>query len=317
MPDAAPATAPAAPAEATPAATPAAPPSQAPAGKETAPATGEPKAPEVATPEPRFYDRKINGKAERIPADVVDAAAKALGLEPSELLRGSQLASAAYGKFEEARRIQAQFEAARKLDPWDLAKQVRGLKDEDLDRLAEERLIAKLQREAQVAALTPEQQDYERQRLKFEQDRRDFEKQKADAEQKAISEQAAVIRERLETDVIGALESAGMPKTPDAVRAVVTELERQHKYGIPLDVQAAVRDAQASFVTPTAAMLSKMPPEKLIALLGKDAYDAILRHSIAQKGADTRPPVKQEPAKPGEPKRTYLTTKEWDEAYLK
>jgi hypothetical protein len=312
MSDAAPATAPAAPAEGAPTATPAAPPAQAPAGKETAPATEAPK-----TEEQRFYDLKINGKAEKVPADVLDAAAKALGMEPSELMRGTQLHRAAYAKFEEARKVQQQLEAAQKLDPWDLAKQIRGLKDEDLDRLAEERLIAKLQREAQIASLTPEQQAYEAQRVKFENEKREFERQKVEAEQKAVAEQAAVIRDRLETEVIAGLEAAGMPKTPDAVRAVVTELQRQHKYGIPLDVGAAIRDAQAGFVTPTAAMLGKMPPEKLVALLGKDAYEALLRYSIAQKGADTRPPPGQPPAKPGEPVRKWVTTKEFDELYLK
>jgi hypothetical protein len=64
-------------------------------------------------------------------------------------------------------------------------------------------------------------------------------------------------------------------------------------------------------------MLGKMPPEKLVALLGKDAYEALLRYSIAQKGADTKPLPAQQPAKPAEPARKWMTTREWEDAYLK
>ena len=285
------------------------------AGETTSPGS-DPKQ-ETKAAEPRVYERKINGKAEKIPADVVDAAAKALGLEPAELLRGTQLAKAAYEKFEEARRIQQQLEGFKGKDPWDLVKEARGMKDDDLDALAEQRLIAKLQREAQLSQLTPAQQEYERQRVEFERQRAEFAAQQKAAQESALTAQATQIRNQMEPTILAAVEQAGLPRTPEAVRAVVAQLQTQHKYGLPLDVQAAVRDAQSQFVQPTAAMLAKMAPEQLVKMLGKDAVDAILRHSIAQKGGPTSQQVPKPAEVPQERPRTWMTTKEWDAAYLK
>ena len=285
------------------------------AGETVSPGSETKQEPKPA--EPRVYERKINGKAEKIPADVVDAAAKALGLEPSDLLRGTQLAKAAYEKFEEARRIQQQMEGFKGKDPWDLVKEARGMKDEDLDALAEQRLIAKLQREAQLSQLTPEQQAYERQRVEFERQKAEFAAQQKAAQDAALTAQATQVRNQMEPAILSAIEQAGLPKTPEAVRAVVAQLQTQHKYGLPLDVQAAVRDAQSQFVQPTAAMLAKMGPEQLVKYLGKDAVDAILRHSIAQKGGPTSQPVPKPPDAPQEKPRSWLTSKEWDAKYLK
>jgi len=251
---------------------------------ETAKAETEPKK-EEAAPEPRFYERKINGKAEKIPADVLDKAAEVLGLDPAELLRGTQLAKAAYSKFEEARKLQAQWEAAQKEDPWGLAKSVKGMTDEQIDEMAIQRVIAKMNREAELEKLTPEQRAYEAKRQEIEARAKDVERREAAIKEQVLSQQAAAVRDRLEPMIIGAIEKAGLPKTPEAVRAVVSQLELQHKYGIPLDVDAAVREAQSGFVEPSAAMLSKMGPEQLIKMLGKEAVDAILRHSVSAKQA--------------------------------
>ena len=276
------------------------------------------KAPD-APAEPRTYERKVNGKSEKISADEIDKAAKLLGLEPSELMRGSQLAKAAYEKFEQARKLEQQFARYKDQDPWAVIKELRGLKDDgELDRMAEQRLIAKLQNEAQMAQLTPEQQQYERDRQVWEaQKAKDQAERKAFQEQQ-LAQQATEVRNRMEPAIISEMEKAGLPKTTEAVRAVVDQLQKQHKYGIPLDFTAAVRDAQEQFITPTSSILAKMGPEALIRHLGKDAVDAILRHSIAQKGGPQSQPVPTTPAAPaGEKPRTWLTTKEWNDQYLR
>ena len=285
---------------------------------DTAPSLGGDTTPKVeAAPEPRTYERKINGKSEKISADEIDKAAKLLGLEPSDLMRGSQLAKAAYEKFEAARKIEQQYARYKDQDPWTIAKEIRGLKDEDLDGLAEQRLIAKLQREAQLSQLTPEQQQYERQRIDFERQRMEFQAQQKAAQEQALASQATEMRGRMEPAIISEMEKAGLPKTPQAVRAVVDQLQTQHKYGIPLDFAAAVRDAQEQFITPTSAILSKMSPEALVKALGQDAVNAILRHSIAQKGGPQSQPIPTGPAPTQAAPNRGMSPKEWDAAYLK
>ena len=105
-------------------------------------------------PEPRTYKRKINGKEEVLNADEVDKAAKLLGLYPADLLQGSQLKRAAYEKFEAARKIEQQFAKYKDQDPWAIAKEIKGLKDEDLDSLAEDILedVGESDRDAREAA---------------------------------------------------------------------------------------------------------------------------------------------------------------------
>lgn len=285
------------------------------------PNTGTPKpgadaaGAEKPVAEPRTYKRKINGREETIPADAIDAAAKALGLDPQDLLNGSQLKKAAYERFEAARKEAERVERLKGLkDPRAIAREMLGMDEAAYRKHAEEFLLSELAREQQMAALTPEQQQYETQRQKFEAERAEFERQKAEAKEAQMVEQAQAAQARLEPAILGAIDKAGLPRTPAAVRAVVAELKAQVRYGLPLDVDAAVRDAQDGFVKPTAAILSKMPPEKLIELLGKDAYDGILRHSIAKKG-EAPAPVAQAQSKP-EPDR-LLTPKEWDELYMR
>lgn len=294
-------------------------PSQAAVPASTAPSDGAPPTGQEAAPatEPRVYERKINGKVEKLNADEIDKAAKLLGLEPQDLLRGSQLAKAAYEKFEAARKLQDQFDGLKGKDPWSLAREIHGLDDAALDKLAEQRLIAKLQSEARLAQLTPEQQQYERERMEYERQRSEFQAQQKAAQEQAMAAQATEVRNRMEPMIIGEMEKAGLPKTPQAVRAVVAQLEVQHRYGIPLDFAAAVRDAQSEFINPTAAVLGKMTPEQLVKVLGKEAVDGILRHSISQKPNPAATPIQPGPTPAKEPSRTWLTTKEWNDQYLK
>jgi multidrug efflux pump subunit AcrA (membrane-fusion protein) len=290
----------------------------------TAPTTGTDTTPKVEAaappPEPRTYKRKINGKEESLNADEIDKAAKLLGLEPSDLLRGSQLAKAAYEKFEQARALEQRFGKYKDQDPWEVVRELKGIKDDgELDRLAEQRLIAKLQREAQMAQLTPEQQRYEQERQQYEAQRTKDQAERKAFEQQRLEAQAQAVRSQMEPAIIAEMEKAGLPKTTEAVRAVVNQLQMQHKYGIPLDYAAAVRDAQDQFIAPTSAILAKMGPEALMKALGKDAIDAILRHSIAQKGGPSgQAPAPAQPGPPAQPaKRTWMTTKEWDAEFLR
>jgi hypothetical protein len=261
-------------------------------------------------PEPRTYERKINGRVERIDADAIDKAAKALGLDPKEILTASQLKRAAYEQFEEARKIQKQMEALKGKEPWEIARELKGLKDEDLDTLAEQRLIAKLQREA----MDPAQRKDLEERERFDKERAAFEAERKAHQETQINQQAQVIRARLEDGVIQAIEKAGLPKTPDSVRAVVSELERQHRYGLPLDIEDAVASARGSFVDPVVGMIRNMSAEQIVRELGEAKFKELLAYSLQPKGApaapqQTTPATDTAPPRRG---RGYMTPKDWD-----
>jgi hypothetical protein len=283
-------------------------------GETTSPG-GEQKAAEQKPAEPKTYKRKINGREESIPADAIDAAAKALGIDAQDLLNGSQLKKAAYEKFEAARKEAERVEKLKaSKDPRAIARELLGMDEAAYRKHAEDFLLAELQREQQMAALTPEQQKYESQRQEFERQRQEFERQQSEAKEAQLAAQVTEVRGKLEPMILGAIEKAGLPRTPAAVRAVVDELQAQQRYGLPLDVDAAVRDSQRGLVEPVAQMLGKMPPERLVQLLGKEAYDGLLRYSISQKGEPQRPQT-QQPAAAKEKGRSWMTEQEWREKY--
>lgn len=274
----------------------------------TAPKPAEAKPPEP----PKTYKRKVNGREEEIPADAVDAAAKALGLSPNELLSTSQLKRAAYERFEEAQKIQKQYERLRGIkDPWELAREMAGLDDGALDKAAEDRLIAKLQREA----MPPEQRALAEERERIAKERADLDKQKAESQKAQVAQHAQALRESLEPKIIAAVEQAGLPKTTDAVRAVVVELERQAKYGLPIDPAQAAADVREQFFRPSLGILKAMTPEQIVAELGKEKWEEMLRFSIQQK-TGAPPPQQPKPAEaPKQAAKGYLTTKEWNALY--
>jgi len=264
-------------------------------------------------PPPKTYKRKVNGREEEIPAEAVDAAAKALGLTANELLSTSQLKRAAYEKFEEAQKLRAEYEKVKAIkDPWEAARAVAGLDDAALDKAAEDRLIAKLQREA----MPPEQRQVVEAQERLARERADLEKQKAAYQEQVLAQEAQQVRSQLEPAILKAVEAAGLPRTPDAVRAVVSELERQMKYGMPFDVEGAVEETKAQFFKPSLSILKAMTAEQIVAELGPEKYAEVLKHSIAQKNGPTPVPTPPTaPVVPREAVKGYLTTKEWEKLY--
>jgi hypothetical protein len=266
---------------------------------------------EPKKPEPRFYERKVNGRIEKIPAEAVDAAAQALGLSPNEILSASQLKRAAYERFEQAEKTRKEVEALRGIkDPWKLAQTMAGLDDAALDAAAEQRLIAKLQREA----MDPAQRQLLEEREKIAKERAALEAERAKQSEQVLTQQAAAIRERLEPLVIDAIEKAGLPKTPDAVRAVVNELERQHRFGLPLDPTQAASDAREQFFRPSVSMLKNLPAEAIVRELGKEKYAELLRYSLTQKGEKPAEKPAETP-KPAAKERAWMSEKEWRQRF--
>jgi hypothetical protein len=262
-------------------------------------------------PPPRTYKRKVNGQDEEIPAEAIDAAAKALGLNPNELLSVSQLKRAAYERFREAEKVQKQYEKFKDMDPWQLARELKGLDDGALDKAAEDRLIAKLQRDA----MPPEQRALAEQQEKLAKERAEFEKERAAQQEQVVSQQSQAIRAQLEPKVIAAVEAAGLPKTPDAVRAVVGELERQVKYGLPMDVEAAANEVRDQFFRPSLGMLKNMSPAQIVAEIGKEKFDELLRFSIEQQKGAPPPPQAPVETKPKAPEKNWMSPQEWRAKY--
>lgn len=276
------------------------------------------EAPPAETPaespkaEPKFYERKVNGKVEKIPAEAVDAAAEALGLTPAEILSTSQLKRAAYERFEAAEKTRKEVEALKAIkDPWKLAQAMAGLDDAALDDAAEKRLIAKLQRDT----LDPAQRQLLEEREKLAKERAEIEAQRKAQDDHLLAQQAQVIRDQLEPLVIEAIEHADLPKTPDAVRAVVAELERQHKYGLPLDPAQAAAEARDKFFRPSLAILKKMPAEAIVRELGKEKYDELLRYSLQKGEKPPVPPAEPDKTKPKTPERAWMSEKEWKQRF--
>lgn len=272
---------------------------------------GQPAAP----PQPRTYKLKVNGNEQAVPADAIDNAAKALGLKPEELLRGSQLTRAAYERMEaaakEAQRIEA-LKAKAKENPWAVASELAGLKDEEIDQLAEKRLLERLQREA----MSPEQRriaelEAERQRLQAERD-----EQVKTQQQQAMEQQTKAAVQHFNQTIPKAMESAGLPKTTESLRLVADHLKRQLSIGLQPDVAYAAQEVRQFLDQRNAAVYRAYSPQQLEQLLGKEAIDNLMRYRIEQaKGAPAQPPPPKPPETPKPAGKSYLTPKEWDALY--
>lgn len=247
-------------------------------------------------PPPKRYKVKIDGEELEVPED--------------ELLRGYQRGAAARKRFEEAQRERAEIEELKKLgDPWKIAQKLLGKGDEDLDQLAEQRLLARLQRES----MTPEQRRIAE--LEAERDRYATEaKNREAAELEAkVAAQTNIHREQLNRALPAAMDAAQLPRTPEAARLVIGHLETMVKMGLELDVQAAAEMAREDLVERNSAIFRGMSPEMLERALGKETIAAILRRSLeAPKPAPTPNPT---PEPKPEPKKNWLSSQEWAKEY--
>lgn len=192
----------------------------------------KPKAEEKPPAPARTYKIKVNGKEQEVPADAIEGAAKALGVEPDALLGGTRMFRAANEKFQQAAQLAQQakaLEARLQSDPASALREMLG--DEKFTAIA----VGAVQELMQVEQMTPEQRrirELEAAQQKVEQERQTA-KQRAQAEQAQRFQ--AEVTQRLDKEITEALTSGKLPKDPYVVKRLAAAMEAHLARGVSPD----------------------------------------------------------------------------------
>lgn len=197
----------------------------------------KPKAEEKPPAPARTYKIKVNGKEQEVPADAIEGAAKALGVEPDALLGGTRMFKAANEKFQQAAQIAQQakaLEAKLKADPSAALREMLG--EEKFAQIS----IGAVQELMQVEQMTPEQ----RRIRELEAAQQKVEAERATAKERAQAERAqafqAEVTQRLDKEITEALTSGKLPKDPYVVKRLAAAMEAHLARGVdPSDLSIA------------------------------------------------------------------------------
>lgn len=266
-------------------------------------AGGEKKAPEPK-PAPKMHRVKVNGRE--------------IDVDEAELLESgktaTQIRRAAEERFAQAKRMLAEVEARQKKlteSPEDALSELLGGKEKFL-ALAEQALIRKLQLEQMdphARAAMEARQALEAERKA----RMDIEQQIRDQQAQALQAQFA---QEFDSQFTEALESHGLPRTPDTVRRMAQLQVKAIDMGLqlaPKDIAKIVRD---DFVSEQASTLAHLSGDKLLAALGPELRKRIRAAEVASvKG---KPAAAAAPApKPADIPKRPMTQDEWREWMLR
>lgn len=204
---------------------------------------GEPKPkPKAAEPKstPRTYKAKANGKEIDVPAEHVDALASLLGVDPNEIVRGSQMLRAGQERLRtaaEAERKAKAISESLKRDPFAALREA-GLPEAEVQK-ATIAYVARLYEEEQLKAQNPA--EYEKRQLQEQLRQRD-EADKTRAQQAEEQEAQAYqqqVAARLDTEVRTLLEKGKIPAHPYAIKRIAAHMLDMSEKGIdPEDISA-------------------------------------------------------------------------------
>ena len=103
-----------------------------------------------------------------------------------------------------------------------------------------------------------------------------------------------------------AMEAAGVPRTVEAARLIHSKMGAMLRAGVAPDVHQAAKMAAQELRERNFAILRSMPAAQIVEAIGKEAYDNLLRHSIAKPSAPA-PTPQPTPKQNG---RSYMTEAE-------
>lgn len=257
-----------------------------------------------AKPEPKRYRVKVDGEE--------------MEVDEEELTRGYQRGAAARKRFEEAAKRAEQVEArlkAIKDNPWALLEEA-GLSP---DELAQQRVLAAIERERQQAERAQLPEPVRRQLDDADKARTELERLKAEqgkAQQAKADAQRDHYVKAFNQALPQAMEAAGLPRTTEAAAMVVQTMQAMIRAKMPADPVQASKMVADELLERNFSVMRGLSPERIAKALGKDALAALQRHLIAQaKGAPkVNGKVETEP-KPAPKGKTWLSPKEWDEKY--
>lgn len=271
----------------------------------TKPGAGEPPkpgegAPAAGTEGPKKRKYKVNGRDVEIEEDKLDEYVQR-GLGAQE-------------KFTEAAKYRRQAQILTELlqrDPLALVSQAAKLQGKDARKMVEEWLW---KNHIELETKSPEEREKILERRELER-LREQEKTAKEKEREALFEKAkTVYSQHFERDIIKALETGGIPKTPRSVERMAQYLLQARQVGVRLGAADVLPLVKQDIEKEFKELVGSMQGESLANFLGEDVMKNVRDFEVARlkKGPGTPPanPNGGEPPKPRPHEKKKLTIDE-------
>lgn len=246
--------------------------------------------PDTATPDPvtsttdtpdttkaEVKDIIANAPAQQMHKIVVDG--KEMEVSTQDLIRHYGKGKAADSRFQEAAAMKSQAEQfinMLKTDP------IKVLSDprigHDMRKLAEDYLVSQMKQEM----MTPEEKAIQEklQRLQI------LENEKAEQDRIKQQEQSKALEmkyaDQYQKDIIGTLETAGLPKTEHTVKRMAYYMSQALDQGYELSAKDVVDMVKKDYINEIKALYSGLDGDILMDMLGPDLAKKVSKHNLSK-----------------------------------
>lgn len=249
---------------------------------------GEPEAQPEPEPQPVEGEERPEGEeVESQPEEVeeeeeVEEVVYEIGgkeYTPEEVEKMLEKANGADRKFQEAAEQRKQVEAilaSLKDDPISAAKKLGVNIDDKIDDYVVKRM--------EIDALPPEQQQFYREKERIEREARELQQKQAQLQQAQLQQQADQIQRELTAVYSQALKDAGEPVTEATIAKMGFYAKQDMARGLdiktPQSAARLVKSVRGESTEFAKHYLSKLPPEKVLEVMGKDWVKALQSYEI-------------------------------------
>lgn len=250
---------------------------------------GETKAETAA----RLYKVKVDGQEMEVPED--------------ELIRGYTHGKAAAKRMEEAAMSRKEAETVLRIFKENPREAFR-LLGSDARQFAEQVINDELQ-EALLSPQERELRDYKRKVEEYESQSRQAKEQ---YEREQMEAEIARQSESIQQDIIGTLESAGLPKTERTVGRIVYYMQAALQAGYNVTPKDVVEQVRNDYKHDLNSLLGGLPEDALEAFLGADVVRKIAKSTVKQaKVPATVPKSVNQDRKPKEDGKKIMSPKDF------
>lgn len=239
-----------------------------------------------------------------------------LEVDEEELLRGYQTRKAADEKFREAAMARKQAEEViALLKNEDSVFDVLAKLGYDPRDLSEKYLVKQLEEES----LSPEEKklrEYERKLAEFENEKKQKEKQMEEEQRLQLINKYTA---DYSNQVVEALETSGLPKTPHTVKRMAYYLHQGLQRGYDLTAKDVVKLVKEDYIEEQKSLLGGLDPDAITQLLGKETVAKLRKQELSKlKKPSNSKPVVGKSNKKAKPQKTFADfRKELESKYRK
>lgn len=227
-----------------------------------------------------------------------------------EVKKGYQARKVSAKRFEEAARVMKnaqRFIQMLKQDPAQVLPHL-GI---DVDEWVKQRMLKRIE----LANMTPEEKKHHETMEKL----KAMEAEKKEREEAETAAKEAELRKHFDTeytkDIVGALENAGLPRTPHTIKRIAYYLHQGVVRGIKLTAQQVAPLVKADYQREMQELFGAVPEKELLNIVGEDFAGKVRKVDLARldPAAGGTPTPAGPPAPVDDKPQPKLTMEEWKE----